>query len=155
MVKNWWSWAHLQSRTALILHCTDSPRRCKHSSENFSHIDVILSHICCRSVGCTSMMRLSFYHIPKSALLYWDLWRALKCSELTDMFEKPLRDDLSFVTSCVILLEAVIEDQQHTTSSIRVRPFDMYCLSGFRLQGKKFKQSNLVQTTMSHTFKVA
>ncbi len=50
---------------------------------------------------------LSFHHIPK--VLYWIeiwwLWRSFEQSELIVMFKKPVWDDLSFVTRCIILLE--------------------------------------------------
>ncbi len=53
---------------------------------------------------------LPFHHIPK--VLYWIeiwwLWRPFEESELIVMFKKPVWDDLSFVTWCIILLEVSI-----------------------------------------------
>ncbi len=46
-------------RTALILRGIDSTRCWKHSSELLVHIDMIVSHSCCRFVDCTSMMQIS------------------------------------------------------------------------------------------------
>ncbi len=63
-------------RTALILHCIDSTRFWKHSSEILVHIDMITSRSCCRFVGCTSMMRISRSTTSQRCsilLLDWDL----------------------------------------------------------------------------------
>ncbi len=57
---------------------------------------------------------LPFHHIPK--VLYWiKIWllsngRPFEKSELIVMFKKPVWDDLSFVTWCIILLEVTSED---------------------------------------------
>ncbi len=59
-------------------------------------------------------VNLSFHHIPK--VLYWIeiwwLWRPW-VKELIVMFKKPIWDDLSFVTWCMILLEVAIRRWVH------------------------------------------
>jgi len=52
-------------------------------------------------------MKLLFHHIPK--MLYWVeilcLWGPFYYSKLIVMFKKPISNDSSFVTWCIILLE--------------------------------------------------
>ncbi len=56
---------------------------------------------------------LSFHHIPKVVywIEIWWLWRPFVESELIVMFKKPVWDDLSFATWCIILLEVASEDR--------------------------------------------
>ena len=53
---------------------------------------------------------LPFHHIPKVLcwIEIWWLWRPLEYSELIVVFKKPVWDDMSFVTWCIILPEAAI-----------------------------------------------
>ncbi len=59
-------------------------------------------------------VNLPFHQIPK--VLYWIkiwwLWRPFELSELIFMFKKPVWDDLSFVTWCIILLEVMLSCHQ-------------------------------------------
>ncbi len=52
-------WTHFCLQNCLILGGIDSTSVWKHSSEILVHIDMIVSHSCCRFVGCTSMMWIS------------------------------------------------------------------------------------------------
>ncbi len=58
----------------------------------------------------TQLLQICRLHIPK--MLYWIeiwwLWRPFEKSELIVMLKKPVWDDLSFVTWCIILLEVTI-----------------------------------------------
>ncbi len=58
---------------------------------------------------------LPFHHIPKVLYLIeiWWLWRPFEESELIVIFKKPVWDDLSFVTWCIILLEVAFRRWVH------------------------------------------
>ncbi len=88
---------------------TDSTWCWKHSSDISLHIYMTASRSCCRFVGCTSMMWISrSFTSQRCSTEIWTLWRPFEFSELHVMFKKPVWDDLSFVTWCVVLLEASI-----------------------------------------------
>ncbi len=72
------------------------------------HIDMITSRSCCRFVVCTSMMRISRSTSSQKCsigLRSGDCGGHLSKVKLIVMFKKPVWDDLSFVTWCIILLE--------------------------------------------------
>ena len=98
----------ISSQTALILRGILSTRCWKHSSEVLVHIDMTASHSCCRCVGCTSMMPISRSTTSQSCSvgLRSGDWRPLAFRELVVMLNKPVSDDMSSVTRCIILLEA-------------------------------------------------
>ena len=70
-----------------------------------SSIDMTASGSCCRS-----MMPISRSTTSQSCSvgLRSGDWRPLESRELIVMFKKPVWDDMSFVTWCIILLEAAI-----------------------------------------------
>jgi len=73
----------------------------KISSEIVVHSVLIVSHCCCRFIGCTSMMWMSYSSTSPNLLCWieiWWLWRSFEFNELTVMFKKPVWEDLSFVT---------------------------------------------------------
>ena len=76
---------------------------------------------------------LPFHHIPK--VLYWIdiwwLWRLLENSELIVMFKKPVWDDLSFLTWCIILLEVAIRRWVHCGHTGMDISIYIYIYSGF------------------------
>ncbi len=87
----------------------------KHSSEILVHIDMIVSRNCCRFVGCTSMMWISRSTTSQKCSIGFrsgDGGGHLS-KELIVMFKKPVWDDLSFVTWCIILLEVAIRRWVH------------------------------------------
>ncbi len=97
-------------RTSLILLGIDSTRFWKHSSEILVHIDMIAASPWCESPVPPH---------PKGALLDWDLvtveaiWVKWTHCHVIVMFKKPVWDDLSFVTWCIILLEVAVRRCVH------------------------------------------
>ncbi len=75
---------------------------------------MIASCSCCRFVGCTSMMWISCFTTSQRCsigLRSGDCGGHLsKVNSLSNMFKKPVWDDLSFVTWCIILQEVASED---------------------------------------------
>lgn len=61
-IRNTWpeaGWALFDLQDCLILHCIDSPRSSKHSSESLVHINMIASCSHFRFVSCTSVTKIS------------------------------------------------------------------------------------------------
>ncbi|MEQ2313734.1 hypothetical protein AMECASPLE_005090 [Ameca splendens] len=86
-----------------IHNCHKALRR-----EIWLHSDVIVSSCCCRFVSCTSMKRISTSQVcfiglgPKDCGGHWSTMMSLSCSR------NKFRDDLSYVTWCIILLEVAV-----------------------------------------------
>ncbi len=73
---------------------------------------MIGSHSCCRFVGCTSKMWISRSTTSQRCSIGL---RSCDCGGHLSivMFKKPVWDDLSFVTWCIILLEVAIRRWVH------------------------------------------
>ncbi len=77
---------------------------------------MIASHQCCRFVGCTSMMWISRSTTSQRCsigLRSGDCGGHLSKVNSMSWFTKPVWDDFSFVTWCIILLEVFIRRRVH------------------------------------------
>ena len=111
----YWVGPSFDLKTASILCAMESTRCWKQFFEILFHVDTIASQYLPISQLHIHAANLLFNHVPK--VFYWIhiqwLGRPLKNIKLIVMFMRPVWEDFSFVTWCIIMLEVAIRRCVH------------------------------------------